>query len=357
MRPRARRDRRRLDGRKRRDPGSLDGSARVLDQRARRRQYDAINRRLSARTSGRDHGLAQRRQRRPRALDPLRWWTSCSRALPAGRMADDPVPADLRRGGPRGAQTGYGGGFSADSFRQGAATCPAAAGSRRASCSGSRRSGGGRSGRRPAAGWARPASSPATSSCGAASSTTRRCTRWRRPWPGFPPPRRPEDRPPVRVEYLAEAGGRPVPPRMAAVRLAGVRPAASGLDLLRGRPLVRMPSAMGRALQALRIIRPAPVCVWKGDWRIAADHVVFRRPARPKRRPSQPNASLRPEPLRAADARDGPRLPLPAPTARAPLTSPMRAEALRQRMVEEAAQDLSRTPASPMRASRGRLKR
>jgi glycosyltransferase involved in cell wall biosynthesis len=41
-----------------------------------------------------------------------------------------------------------------------------------------------------------------------------------------------------------------------------------------GRPLVRMPSLMGRALTALRVIRPAPVCVWKGDWRIATDYVV-----------------------------------------------------------------------------------
>jgi glycosyltransferase involved in cell wall biosynthesis len=41
-----------------------------------------------------------------------------------------------------------------------------------------------------------------------------------------------------------------------------------------GRPLVRMPRAMGRVLQALRIIRPAPVCTWKGGWRTAVDYVV-----------------------------------------------------------------------------------
>jgi hypothetical protein len=75
-------------------------------------------------------------------------------------------------------------------------------------------------------------------------------------------------------EYLAEAEG--------VLRRRGWRPYGSLESALRravwtcfgGRPLVRMPSAMGRALQALRIIRPAPVCVWKGDWRIAADYVV-----------------------------------------------------------------------------------
>lgn len=41
-----------------------------------------------------------------------------------------------------------------------------------------------------------------------------------------------------------------------------------------GRPLVRMPSAMGGVLQALRIIRPAPVVRWKDAWQVATDYVV-----------------------------------------------------------------------------------
>ena len=41
-----------------------------------------------------------------------------------------------------------------------------------------------------------------------------------------------------------------------------------------GRPLVRMPRGPARLLQALRIIRPAPVCSWKESWRTATDYVV-----------------------------------------------------------------------------------
>jgi Glycosyl transferase family 2 len=41
-----------------------------------------------------------------------------------------------------------------------------------------------------------------------------------------------------------------------------------------GRPLVRMPRWLGPPLVAARIIRPAPVLVWKNGWRIATDYVV-----------------------------------------------------------------------------------
>jgi hypothetical protein len=35
-----------------------------------------------------------------------------------------------------------------------------------------------------------------------------------------------------------------------------------------------MPRWLGPPLVAARIIRPAPVCVWKNGWRIATDYVV-----------------------------------------------------------------------------------
>jgi hypothetical protein len=74
--------------------------------------------------------------------------------------------------------------------------------------------------------------------------------------------------------YLAEAEG--------ILRGRGWRPYGALESALRraiwtcfgGRPLVRMPRAMGGVLQALRVIRPAPVVLWKGGWRTAVDFVV-----------------------------------------------------------------------------------
>jgi hypothetical protein len=74
--------------------------------------------------------------------------------------------------------------------------------------------------------------------------------------------------------YLDEAEG--------VMRRRGFRPygrVESGLrravwTCFGGRPLVRMPRAMAAVLQALRVVRPAPVCVWKGGWRTAVDYVV-----------------------------------------------------------------------------------
>jgi glycosyltransferase involved in cell wall biosynthesis len=74
--------------------------------------------------------------------------------------------------------------------------------------------------------------------------------------------------------YLAEAE--------AVLRARGGRPYGRVESLCRraiwtacgGRPLVRMPRWLGAPLGAVRIIRPAPVLVWKNGWRIATDYVV-----------------------------------------------------------------------------------
>jgi glycosyltransferase involved in cell wall biosynthesis len=68
-------------------------------------------------------------------------------------------------------------------------------------------------------------------------------------------------------DVLRRRGGRPYG-RLESLLRKGVWTAFGG------RPLVRMPGFAGRVLTSLGVLRPAPVCYWKQEWRLGVDYVV-----------------------------------------------------------------------------------
>jgi Glycosyl transferase family 2 len=260
------------------DGGSTDGSVAILERWADRLawwtserdggQYDAINRGF-ARTSGEIMGWLNADDRH------LPWTLALVGELferfPQVEWLTTQYPVILDESG-RAVQSGYGGGFNADAFRRG--------------------------GNLPGRGWF------------ATGFVQQESTFWRRslwekaggrvdaslklagdfelwcrffdhaplyavatPLAGFL--RHGEQKTATRFEaYLDEAE--------AVLRQRGLRPYGGVESALRrtvwtcfgGRPLVRMPGAAARLLQALRVIRPAPVLIWKGSWRTAVDYVV-----------------------------------------------------------------------------------
>ena len=260
------------------DGGSTDGSVAILERWADRLawwtsgkdggQYDAINRGF-ARTSGEIMGWLNADDRH------LPWTLALVNDLferfPQVEWLTTQYPVILDEAG-RGVQSGYGGGFNADAFRRGA-NLPGrgwfATGFVQQESTFWRRSLWEKAGGRVEASltlagdfelWCRffdhaPLHAVAT------------------PIAGFL--RHGEQKTATRFEaYLDEAE--------AVLRQRGFRPYGRLESALRravwtcfgGRPLVRMPRGPAQLLQALRIIRPAPVCIWKGGWRTAVDYVV-----------------------------------------------------------------------------------